>query len=99
MVASPMVTGKVGEVGVFLEWKRRRSVLLSLSLRPLSGIQQQMSEMHAQVSIRLAVGIWGIRGCHRRATGGIICIEVIHSVMRVDDINNRQGEYREEDGA
>ena len=51
MAASPMVMGKVGEDGVFLEWKRRNSVLESFSLRPLSGIQWRISE------IRLAVGM------------------------------------------
>ncbi len=47
MAASPMVMGKVGGDGALLEWKRRNSVLLSLSLRPFSGIQHQILAIHA----------------------------------------------------
>ncbi len=40
IAALPMVIGKVGGDRVFLEWKRRNSVLESLSYRPFSGIQR-----------------------------------------------------------
>ena len=52
MAVSPMVMGKVGGDGVFLEWKGRNSVLESLSFSPLSGIQRQMSEIQASSFIR-----------------------------------------------
>ena len=47
MAASPMVMGKLVGAGMFLEWKRRNSVLLSLSLRPFSGIQRHIPAIHA----------------------------------------------------
>ena len=54
MVALPMEMGKVGGAGMFLEWKQRNSVLVSLSL---SGIQRHMSGCMPQVYAGLAVVI------------------------------------------
>ncbi len=99
MAASLMVREKEDHGGVFLEWKRRNSVFCHLAWGHYVASSIRYQRSRPQVSAELVGGIWGTRVITRKVQLGIICIEMILSVMGVDDITDGPGVYCEKDGA